>query len=182
MKGVVFTEFLEMAENHYSLAVVDEVIQRAGLSSGGVYTSVGTYPAQEMVSLVTELSAATNTPVPLLLREFGRYLLHRFARGFPQFFEKHDSALDFLEGVEGVIHVEVRKLYTETELPTFECKRNGDRLTMTYRSPRRLADLAEGLMQGCAEHFQEKIDIARDDLSGGSGEVVRFTLDKRGPA
>ena len=64
----------------------------------------------------------------------------------------------------------------------FECERDGDaRLIMTYRSPRRLSALAEGLMRGCAEHFGETIEIASEDISDGSGEIVRFTLE-RAPA
>jgi hypothetical protein len=180
VKGIVFTEFLEMVEDKFSLAMVDQIIQRSGLESGGVYTAVGTYPPAEMVRLVTELSSASGVAVPDLLKTFGRHLLTRFAKGFPQFFEGTNSALTFLQHVEDYIHVEVRKLYPDAELPTFECDASvPGRLVMDYRSPRRLADLAEGLMQGCADYFGESIEITRNDLSSGGGEHVRFTLVKK---
>jgi len=177
MKGVVFAEFLEMVEERYSLEVLDDVLQSADLPSGGVYTSVGTYPAEEMSSLVRELSRVTGETPPELLRAFGHQLFSRFARIYPHFVEAADSAFSFLETVETVIHVEVKKLYPEAELPVFDTTRDGDEcLTMVYRSPRRLSALAEGLMRGCADHFDEPIDVAREDLSGGTGEVVRFTI------
>ena len=178
MKGVVFSEFLEMVEQRYSLAVVDDIVQRAELPSGGVYTSVGTYPATEMVSLLSELSRSTGAPVPDLLRVFGRHLFHRFTEIYPQLMHG-SSTFSFLENVQTVIHTEVKKLYPDAELPTFECAREGDeRMTMLYRSPRRLSALAEGLMLGCAEHFGEAIDVSTEDLSAGEGEIVRFTITR----
>lgn len=177
MKGVVFTEFLTMVEDRFSLATVEEIIEKAQLPSGGVYTSVGTYPVQEMVSLVSQLSAKTGIPVPGLLKAFGGHLLTRFVAGFPGFFSSHRSALDFLMAVEGHIHVEVRKLYSDAELPRFICERPApDRLIMHYRSPRGLADLAEGLISGCAAHYGEQIELVREDLSEGTGQHVRFHI------
>lgn len=180
MKGVVFTEFLEMIESRYSLEVLDEVVRSAALPSGGGYTSIGTYPPQEMQSLVTQLSRVTGKPAAELLNEFGRHLLQRFTQMFPQFFLSSQSAFGFLERVEDFIHLEVKKLYPDAELPSFECQRRGDsELTMLYRSPRGLSDLAEGLMRGCIEHFGEQIDIHKQDLAGGTGKAVRFTLTRR---
>lgn len=183
MKGVVFTELLEMVEQQFSLAVVDEIIHRADLPSGGVYTAVGTYPAAEIVKLVGALSQVTGVPVPDLVRAFGKYLLGRFAVGHPAFFAGAKGTFALLQSVENHIHVEVKKLYPDAELPSFDCEATSDgRLVMTYRSERGLADLAHGLMVGCAEHYGEQIDIAREDLSGGAGTLVRFTLDRRAAA
>lgn len=183
MKGIVFTELLEMVEERYSLDVVDRIIERAQLPSGGVYTSVGTYPPAEAMSLVRELSSETGAPPDELLRTFGLHLFKRFASGFPHFFRPDDNALGFLERVETVIHVEVKKLYPDAELPTFDTVRTDDSLTMIYRSPRCLSSLAEGLIQGCADHFGEPIEIQREDLPrSATGEVVRFTVTKRAAA
>jgi len=58
MKGMVFTEFLEMVEDQFGFTMADKIISEAELASGGVYTSVGTYHHQEMVALVVNLSKA----------------------------------------------------------------------------------------------------------------------------
>ena len=43
MKGIVFTEFLEMVEDKFSFDVVDTIIEQSELESGGVYNAgVGT--------------------------------------------------------------------------------------------------------------------------------------------
>ena len=50
---------------------------------------------------------------------------------------------------------------------------------MIYISTRPFADLAEGLIIGCIEHFGEKIDIQRENLSE-DGTSARFTVAKQG--
>lgn len=180
MKGVVFTEFLEMAEARFSLGVVDRVLSQANLPSGGIYTSVGTYPHEELVSLLTELSAQTGIAAAGLLKEFGAHLFQRFVETQPALFAEARDAFALLARVDDHIHVEVKKLYPDAELPSIVCSDGGPgRLLLTYRSPRRLADLAEGLIHGCAQHYGEVLTVQREDLSEGEGAVVRFTLSRR---
>lgn len=175
MKGIVFTELLEMVESQQSLAVVDDMIRRAGVD--GAYTAVGTYPTEEMGRLLGALSAITGLPPARLLHAFGRHLLGRFAVGYPQFFDGVPSAFAFLERVDGYIHVEVRKLYPDADLPTFEYERpSDDCLVMTYQSPRGLADLAEGLIEGTLAHFGETASITREGGGGPAGTAVRFRI------
>ena len=52
MKGIVFREFMQMVEDQFSLETADAIIEASHLASGGSYTSVGTYPHEEMVELV----------------------------------------------------------------------------------------------------------------------------------
>ena len=72
MKGIIFTEFLDMVEAQFGLAVVDEIITNSKTLHQGIYTSVGTYDFNEMISLLVALSfrgcaaedlARTPTPI-----------------------------------------------------------------------------------------------------------------------
>jgi len=45
MKGIIFTEFLEMVEDRFSPEIADRIIEAADLPSGGAYTAIGTYDA-----------------------------------------------------------------------------------------------------------------------------------------
>ena len=178
MKGVVFTEFLEMVESNFSPVVADRIVEQSDLPSGGVYTAVGTYDHGEMVSLVNQLSSETGTPIPELLQRFGHYLFGRFVEGYPDSFVGWKGSLDFLSSVHDHIHVEVRKLYPNAELPSLRCERpEPNRLVMIYRSERGLADLAEGLTRACVEYFGDSVTLSREDLSGGDNTHVRFVLD-----
>lgn len=179
MKGLVFTEFMEMVENKFSANIVDDIIDASDLPSGGAYTAVGTYPHSEMVALVQNLSHQTGLPVPILVKTFGQYLFGRFISLYPVFFKNAQDAFDFLESIENHVHTEVRKLYPDAELPTFETIRNGDQaLTMIYRSQHPFATLAEGLIEGCLEHYQVKAQIETVDCSAGRGTHVEFHITR----
>jgi len=183
MKGVVFTEFLEMVEEQFSPEVADRIITASDLPSHGAYTAVGTYDHNEMIRLVSNLSARTGIAVPDLLRAYGKRLFGRFYLTHPQFFETASSAFDFLKNIEKHVHAEVRKLYSDAELPSFDCTTpHPDTLVMVYRSSRPLADFAEGLILGCVEHFREPIDVQREDLPDAHGTAARFSLRRRSQA
>jgi len=180
MKGMVFTEFLEMVEDKFSLELCDSMIEQAATESDGVYTSVGTYDHQEMVALVEALSALTNVPVPQLLKVFGEHLLGRFVAKFPQFFDGASSTFDFLPRVESFVHLEVKKLYPDAELPSFSFAEIGPgRMEMTYKSSRGLADVAEGLIIGTMKHFGESLDLKRTDLKDDKSATLFMITDPK---
>lgn len=173
MKGIVFTEFLDMVETTISADAVDDVIEAARIPSGGAYTAVGTYDHKEMVSLVGALSEYSGQPMPDLLHQFGRHLFGRFVVLYPVFFDGVDDALEFLARVEAVIHEEVLKLYPDAELPSFESRWTGPgTLSLVYRSARQMGDLAHGLIEGCIEHFGEPVSICRQRLPDGAEEFL----------
>ena len=179
MKGMIFTEFLELVDSRFSLDMTERLIEMSHLPSEGIYTSIGTYDIQEMVTLVTNLSNLSGVPVPDLLREFGRHLFKRFLISYPAFFEGVGSSLEFLPRVEDYVHVEVRKLYPDAELPSFTCTTpEPGAMIMTYRSKRNLPDLAEGLILACIEHFGEPLTVRRETGQGDPPET-RFIISPK---
>lgn len=178
MKGIVFTEFLEMVEEKFGYDVVDQIIEESELASGGAYTAVGTYSHAEMVQLITGLSQKTNKDIPSLLKAFGLYFFDILEKNYPQFLERAMGAFDFLESIENYIHVEVKKLYPDAELPTFNTKLVADNsLEMIYTSERAMADFAEGLMERAIAYYGEEVTIARKNLSE-DGKRVQFIVTK----
>jgi Haem-NO-binding len=179
MKGVVFTEFLDMVEGHFSVHMVDDIIEDCDLASGGAYTAVGTYPHEEMVALMISLSKRSGQTVPDLLRFYGQYLFGRFYANYPAFFVGIQDTLSFLAGIEDIIHAEVLKLYPDAELPRFEIEHiDKDKLILLYDSRRHFEDLAEGLILGCISHFGEEIQLRREVFGHGEHRKERFTLNR----
>lgn len=179
MKGIVFTEFIEMVEDKFGFDVSDKIISASDLPSGGAYTAVGTYDFEEMVQLVSNLSKETGIALPTLLYTYGEHLFSRFFSIYPHFFENKHDTFDFLNNLEDYIHVEVKKLYPDAQLPTIDCQVSGDgqRLNMVYKSSRKMGDLALGLINGCIAHFQEDITAEKTEEKDGGSEVT-FTLTK----
>ena len=176
MKGLVFTEFLEMVENQAGLEAVDRLISTVDPPSGGAYTAVGTYPHEELVDLTVALSDQIDVPVPDLLEAFGHHCFTRFNAAYPQFFEGVDGTFEFLKTIEEHIHVEVRKLYPDAELPHFEYEEpEPGELLLHYRSSRPFADFCAGLVRGCTEFFGEGVTVQReDDADGGRRATFRL--------
>ena len=180
---MIFTEFLGMVEEVFSPQMVEDIIQASQLENEGAYTDVGTYDYQELIRLITNLSIATNIPVSELEVTYGKYLFKKLLNRYSEFVSHTQSVFDFLQHVDQQIHVEVLKLYPEAELPRFECAfKSPNCMTMEYRSNHPFSNLAEGLILGCAKHFNEFIKIESQKLppKDGKSHVVLFTLTKEG--
>lgn len=180
MKGIVFTEFMSMVEQSWGMDMVDDLIDATNPPSGGAYTSVGTYDLSELLAYVLELSRRFNLPVPALVKAFGNFLAKSFVKKFPVFFAEATTTFDVLREVDRHIHVEVKKLYPDAELPVFYYHDiDESRLQLTYESSRNLPDLAEGLIEGCANHFNEQLQIDRVAVSTPVNQVI-FTITRLG--
>lgn len=177
MKGVVFTEFMSMVKNQFGADMVDTLITKTNLSHKGAYVADGTYPHQEMVSLVTVLGKETNTETGDLLIAFGKYLFTHLVKLQPQFAENSKNPLEFIASVDEIIHVEVRKLYPDAELPRFlTVEKSDNKLVMDYVSKRKMELFGYGLMQGCADHYNQPIKIEHHTLEGKEEHTVRFSI------
>jgi len=177
MKGIVFSEFIEMVEDAFSPEIADEIIESSDLPSGGAYTSVGTYDHNEMVTLVVALSEKTSISVPELLETFGQHMFTRFVELFPHFFKDVNDSFTFLKSLDNYIHVEVRKLYPDADLPKFGYDDSVEnQLKMEYQSKRGFADLACGLINGCVKYFNENIEVSRQVIEENTH--VKFILVK----
>ena len=180
MKGIVFTEFLDFVADRFGDDMVDDIIEAGDLPSRGAYTAVGTYSHGEMVTLCTTLAERTAQPPADLIRAFGERLSGSFARDYPAFFRRAGTFFDFLESIEAHIHVEVRKLYPDADLPTFKVEeRTPTRMVMLYSSPRRMAPLADGMIIGSAQQFGVVAHVDAATVEGSDGEATRFVIDVR---
>lgn len=179
MKGIVFTEFIEMVEDRFGMLTVDSMIEKAALGHSASYTAVGTYPHEEMVKLVVALSESTGMALSDLLFTYGQHFFTVLEKSYPTFFERQTSALNFLESIESYIHPEVLKLYPDAELPHFDMDRLAEgHLNMTYHSTRKMGEFAHGLILGTLAHFREEADITIVPLEA-DGSVVRFEVVKK---
>jgi len=176
MKGIVFTEFLDMVEDKFGYEIVDQIITESELSSNGIYTSVGTYPHSEIVSLLMNLSNKVKVDPGVLLKEFGKYLFDAFLSSYPQFFNSVDNVFDFLHSIDNHIHVEVLKLYPDATLPKFQSEEDEEgNMIMTYKSERKMAALADGLIEKSIAHYGKEYTVEVENIKE-DGSEVKFTL------
>ena len=177
---MVFTEFMDMVEDVFSVDILEDIIEKSELPNGGAYTAVGTYDHQEIVRMTDHLSQAVDIPVPALLEVFGKHLFGRFSQRYPSFFEGVTDPFEFLKNIDNYIHVEVKKLYPDAELPRFyHEQKSTNKLTMYYLSSRHFEDLAVGLVTGCLAHFNTdgKVEKSEGMYQGENAIKIDITLN-----
>lgn len=158
MKGIVFNLLEEAVIRQYGEETWDDLLEAAGLD--GAYTSLGSYPDQQLTDLVEAASRATGTDPQSIIRWFGREAMPALAAANPGFFAPHHDIGSFLATLNDIIHPEVRKLYPGADVPTFGFTTASDgTITMRYGSPRRLCAFAEGLIEGAATQFGQVVAI-----------------------
>lgn len=180
MKGIVFTEFLDLVETKFGLEMVDTLLTNSELPSNGVYTAVGTYSFGEMVSLLTNLNKETGIAIDDLLLVYGEHFFSVVEKSYPQFLKQFSDPIEMLASIENHIHVEVIKIYPDAELPTFEILKKSDKeLVMLYTSSRAMHAFGRGLMNKTFEHFNQEATILVEKLNE-NGTEVKFSITAHG--
>lgn len=176
MKGVVFTELLDMVDDRFGPEVTERVLEACNLDSGGAYTAVGTYDHAEILQLVGALAHETGIEGRALVRAFGKHLFHRLVEFYPAAVTGQTDPLAFAKTIQSHIHVEVRKLYPDAELPEIGWLEISEtEVEVTYRSTRPFADLCLGLLEGSIEFFGLPTDIIADQSDDSRSATFRLS-------
>jgi len=180
MKGVVFTEFLEMVESKYGLGTVDQIIEESTLKSKGIYTSIGTYDSNEIFQLMDKLSQRTSIPSEELFYEFGTHFFNYIVKTYRYIFKLYKTPVDMLQSVEDHIHVQIKKIYSDAKLPVLTViEKNSNLIEIKYTSGRGLYKFAEALIYMTFDHFDQKCKITTKMLSQ-DGKIVSFLIEYDG--
>jgi len=160
MMGMVFEEFFAYVERECSADMVDDIIIDAKLENDGAYTAVGRYDFNELVALVTALSNRLDVPVADLVHNFGQYVFARLYELHKEYLPNWDNAFDVFRKIDGHIHIEVKKLYPNAELPKFIVEKDTEKeMVLHYSSVRPLAPFAEGIIKGCISYFDKPMSV-----------------------
>lgn len=180
MKGVVFNLLEELVRREHGEDTWDALLEATQLD--GSYTSLGSYPDEDLMKLVAAASSALTMPADAIIRWFGRNAIRLLAERYPRFFVAHKTTRTFLLTLNDVIHTEVRKLYPGADVPVFDYDTSSEEvLVMGYKSPRKLCALAEGFIEGAAAHYGEEVALEQPSCMNRGDEkcVIRVSLKKR---
>lgn len=178
MKGIVFTEFLDLVEEKFGLEMVDKIINQSNLESNGIYTSIGTYSFSEMLQLLNHLSDNTNISIDNLLLVYAEHFFSVIERSYPGLLATYKDPIEMLSSIENHIHIEVRKIYPDAELPVFIVEEKTENsLIMIYKSNRAMHHFGLGLMNKTFEHFNATASIALEKIKE-DGTEVKFIIHK----
>jgi hypothetical protein len=158
VKGVIFNLLEELVRRHRGEIAWDTLLGIAGVD--GAYTSLGSYPDEDLLRLVQAVSTEMGLSTSDTLRWFGRQSMPLLAERYPHFFTAHATTRAFLLTLNDIIHAEVRKLYPGAQVPVFDFDTSSPEvLVIGYSSARRMCALAEGFTEGAAECFKETVSF-----------------------
>lgn len=162
MKGIIFNLVEEVVGDRYGEDVWDDLLDAAGLE--GAYTSLGSYPDEELFRLVAAAAEKLEVPPDVVVRTLGEAAIPLLAERYPAFFAGHTSTKSFLLTLNEIIHPEVRKLYPGADVPNFGFEESPENdLVLRYHSHRRLCALAEGFVLGAAGQYGERAEIEQSE-------------------
>lgn len=162
MHGVIFVQLKKYVDTKVSPDAWKPLLANAGLA-GKMYLAMNSYDDAELVSLVTTASTMTGAPAPALLKDFGTFIVPDLFKMYRSFMRPEWRTLDVLEFTESQIHTKVRTM-TKGAMPPFlePVRTSANSVTVHYRSPRKLCAVGEGIIQGIADHFEERIVMTHE--------------------
>ena len=90
----------------------------------------------------------------------------------------YKDPIEMLASIENHIHVEVKKIYEDAELPTFEIlEKTSDSLVLLYKSSRAMHHFGLGLMNKTFAHFNSSASILLEKIKE-DGTEVKFFIQK----
>jgi predicted hydrocarbon binding protein len=181
MKGIVFVALSEMVQEKFGHGFWNETISKANLPSEGIYTSAENYDDSEALSLLTVISSKLSKAPDEILKIFGIHLINSFHLRYPKFFNGN-TYLSFLKSVDLVIHVELKKIYPETNLPKIFVTNESteENIVVYYYSKRKMCSLAHGLMKGAAGIFNKQVRIVHEKCVLKGDEDCIFHITTKG--
>jgi hypothetical protein len=177
MQGTLFTGFADMVIEQQGMKTWDQLLGRVRPQSKGIYTAAQQYDDSELTMMVKELSVISGVAVKRLLVAFGQYMFKRLYDNSPADVSGITDLRTFLLAIDSVIHAEVKRLHRNAYLPVFEYA-DGDNgaLIMYYHSKRMLCSVAEGLIFGAAEQFNQTIRFSHPECMHKDFDRCKFVI------
>lgn len=188
MKGIIFTEFLDLVEERFGLEMVDKIICQSKLDSQGIYTSIGTYSFYEFLQLLHNLSKNKSISLVNLLRVFAAQIFSAMDSIYPDMLTSYNDSIEMIAAMNQHIEKifttvnaspeELLKAKSFSPLPQFTVKEKAkNSLIIHYKSERGMQHFWLGLMHEMFQHFNETATIVLEKVKK-DGSEVKFTITK----
>lgn len=175
MKGIIFNVLEEYINVHLGADVYEDILDELNLD--GVYVGPGTYSNDDFLKIVTLASEKAKMDLNIVVKDFGTFTFNVLHQKFPIFMEPYSKAKDFILTIHGVIHVEVKKLYQDSELPDlFYEDISKNELKIDYHSPKKLCLFMEGLLDGVKVLYDEDFTYEQEQCCHKDNDFCRFKL------
>ncbi|MCY1635517.1 heme NO-binding domain-containing protein [Marinifilum sp. D737] len=179
MKGIFFTELLEMAEREYGSQAVDKIIPFLEAGDHGVFNANMDYPYTQFHELINRLADEVRIAPSDLTKIYGEYLFSRLIIIYRPHFAGNSDIFEFLEQIDYFIHVKLQADFPHKGIPGFKAERiSQNTFAVSYQSKYDLIDLAIGLFMGCQKFFNEDLTVNAEIKTEFDKEWVCISLNR----
>lgn len=176
MKGVVFNIFESFIVENFSEEAWEEVLEQSNIDDD-VFVGPKTYDDATFLALVTTAVKLKGLDFSQAVRLFGKYSFSMLRSKMITLVDQFQTPEELLLNLDGIIHVEVRKLLENANPPKFEVRRVNDALELKYYSTRNLCIFLEGLLDGLAAHYNMKVKYEQTTCTHRGDEFCTFKIE-----
>lgn len=156
MKGTVVSVWLTTIEKNYGEQAIATLYKAAGWSDSVVIKPSDNVDDRQIFSGIEAVAKFKGIKVADLWREIGKRNVKSFSLWFPSFFER--SSLKAFLMMMDTVHANLTKMISGAKPPRLIPEEIDDNtFILTYKSKRGMYDYFLGLLEGCAEFFNEKM-------------------------
>jgi len=178
MHGSICVIVKQFVEQNYGADIWREILNSAG-HEGLVLSPIQNYPDEAVIAIIGAACEHLEIDQRTALVEVGKFAtpqLIRFAKGM-----LHPSwkSFEVLRNLESLIHRTIRISNPDAEPATIQAFELSDsQFQIVYSSHRGLCALANGILQGLSEVFDESIEVIEDTCCQHGDPFCTFTVNK----
>lgn len=177
MKGIVFNVFENFVDETFQDDSWDKCLKENQMEDD-FFVPTTIYEDQKLLSIFGSLVKMKSLVAEEALKLFGEYLFNALAQKYSDVILGLQTPQDFLRGLDGIIHVEVRKMLSGSTPPQFITRLDeGNKMQLEYRSERKLCALAEGLMSGLNKKFGNTFTFKQIECEHRGDERCLFEFE-----
>lgn len=177
MKGAIFNAFEQFVVDNHGEEAYEDIYDATELETTEPFVGPGTYPATDLLALVTTTIGVLGISLDDALRAFGRHAFPALAQSVSSLMDGLDDSHSFLLNLESLIHTEVRKLDPDASPARFTVVEDTpEAIVLRYESPYGLFALVEGFFDGVADWYDTTLRYELLSTEGTNGTFrVHFT-------
>lgn len=182
MKGTVVSVWLSTIESTYGPDVKRKAMRSVGWPDDKIISPLDDVVDKEIFSLIEEVAKIQGKTSAEIWRNIGKNNIASFHKWFPSYFER-SSLKGFLMMMD-TVHAQLTKMIKGATPPRMIPQEiDENTFTITYISKRGLTDYLQGLLEGSAAFFNEKMEmevLEHTKSNDGSTKMVMKIKTEKG--
>ncbi|MBV7273300.1 heme NO-binding domain-containing protein [Clostridiaceae bacterium UIB06] len=176
MKGTVVATWMKTCRKLYDNETIDNAMNSVGWGAGKIFSPAENIEDTEVKKIIGLIAKENNVDIKKLWHEIGVDNISAFYNDFPVFFE-HENLYSFLKSLFD-IHVVMTKKFPGAKPPLVGITPVSSRVAIfEYKSKRGMFDYLEGLIEGAAKFFNEKLQVEEIERTNEAVKF-KFTFEK----